>query len=227
MNLNSKKKIKILTDFKSKLEMFNLNKKYLDQIKKNFSKNINVEFINLNKIKKKYDAEIYWGTRINNEIINKIKNLKWIHFGSVGVDRIDYDNPILKNILISNSMGINSSAMVNLIIHFLFDTSRKIIGHKKISNRKEYEKNYKACKDLSDQKICVLGYGAIAKKLEKFVKILNLDITFLSQRGIKKKNLVNLSQFKKNLKNYDTIINLLKFENKNQHFLKKELFNII
>ena len=73
MNLNSKKKIKILTDFKSKLEMFNLNKKYLDQIKKNFSKNINVEFINLNKIKKKYDAEIYWGTRINNEIINKFK----------------------------------------------------------------------------------------------------------------------------------------------------------
>ena len=78
---------------------------------------------------------------------------------------------------------------------------------------------------MIDQKICVLGYGTIAKKIEKFSKIYNLDITFLSQRNIRKKNIINLNKFKKNLKNYDTLINLLKFEEKNKYFLRKKLFS--
>ena len=32
-------------------------------------------------------AEIYWGNRITEEIITNMPNLKWIHFGSVGVER--------------------------------------------------------------------------------------------------------------------------------------------
>ena len=69
MNLISKNKIKILSDFRSDLEMFNLSKKNLNIIKKNFKSDITIQFLNLKKIKKKYDADIYWGTRINNEII--------------------------------------------------------------------------------------------------------------------------------------------------------------
>jgi len=52
MSLISKNKIKILTDFKSNLEMFNLDNKNLDMIKKNFNGNVIIEFLDLKKIKK-------------------------------------------------------------------------------------------------------------------------------------------------------------------------------
>ena len=197
MNLNSKKKIKILTDFKSKLEMFNLNKKYLDQIKKNFSKNINVEFINLNKIKKKYDAEIYWGTRINNEIINKIKNLKWIHFGSVGIDKINIDLVKKRKIIITNSKGINTDVMVNLIIFYLIDTSKKLIFSNKKNNRSKYEHLFSNCKDLSKQKVCILGHGDISKKIENYLKFLNVGYKYFSSRKSSLNKIINKKELKK------------------------------
>lgn len=141
MNLILKNKIKILSDFKSDLEMFNLNKKNLDIIKKNFKGNITINFLDLKKIKKKYDADIYWGTRINNEIINRIENLKWIHFGSVGVDKISLELIKSRKIKVTNSRGINTDAMINLIIYYLIDTSRKLNFLTK-KNKKSTTKSY-------------------------------------------------------------------------------------
>ena len=224
MNLNFCKKIKILTDFRSNLKMFNLDKNKIQEIKKKF-KNIEFEFVDLNKMKKKYNADIYWGTRINDDIFKRCTNLKWIHFGSVGIDKLDYDNTDLKKILVSNSKSINSDAVFNLILYFLIDTSRKILKGKNLNNRITYEKIYKKCKDLSDQKICVLGYGNISKKLQRFSDLYKLDIKFLSQRNIKKIDVINEREFLNNIKNYDTIINLLKFNSKNNNFLNKKIFD--
>ena len=53
MSLISKNKIKVLTDFRSNLEMFNLDSKNLDMIKKIFNGDVIVEFLDLKKIKKK------------------------------------------------------------------------------------------------------------------------------------------------------------------------------
>ena len=136
MNLISKNKIKILTDFKSNLEMFNLTRKNLNIISKRFKKDISIEFLDLKKIKKKYDADIYWGTRMNAKIIDKMKNLKWIHFGSVGVDKINIKNEKRKKIRVTNSKGINTEVMVNLIIYYLIDTSKKLIFFPPKENQK-------------------------------------------------------------------------------------------
>ena len=224
MSSNFNRKIKILSDFKSKLEMFNLDKNELNKFKKKFP-TIKIEFINLNKMKKRYDAEIYWGTRIDDEILNRCPNLKWIHFGSVGGDKLSYKNLKQKKILISNSPGINSESVFNLAIFFLIDTSKKILNKKNIVNRPKYEKSFKDCKDLNNQKITVLGYGNIAKKLEKFSKLFGLDIKFFSSRNLEMKNLINKKKLMTSLKNYDTIVNLLKFNPNNQNFLNKDLFD--
>ena len=224
MSSNFNRKIKILTDFKSKLEMFNLNKNEINKLNKKFP-TIKIEFINLNKIKKEYDAEIYWGTRINDKILSKCPNLKWIHFGSVGVDKLSHKNLKNRKILISNSPGINSESVFNLAIFFLIDTTKKFLNKKNLINRLKYEKNFSECKDLDNQKIIVLGYGNIAKKLQKFSRLFNLNMNFLSSRKLKMKNIINKIKLTSSLKNYDTIINLLRFNEKNNNFLTKDLFD--
>ena len=224
MSLTSKNKIKILTDFKSNLEMFNLDNKNLDMIKKNFNRDIIIKFLDLKKIKKKYNADIYWGTRINNDIINRIQNLKWIHFGSVGVDKIDLEFTKRNKIKVTNSKGINTDAMINLIIYYLIDTSKKIIFLKKENSRIDYERLFSNCKDLSKQKICILGYGRISKKIEKYLNLLNINYCYFSRRIFNSKKIINEKNFIKSLNNFDTIINLLKVDKKNINFLNMKLF---
>ncbi len=224
MNLISKNKIKILSDFRSDLEMFNLSKKNLNIIKKNFKSEITIQFLNLKKIKKKYDADIYWGTRINNEIINRIENLKWIHFGSVGVDKINLELTKSRKIKVTNSKGVNTDVMINLIIYYLIDTSRKLNFLTKKTKRSNYETLFSNCKDLPKQKICILGYGRISKKIEKNLNLLNINYKYFSRRIFNSKKIINEKNFIKSLHNFDTIINLLKADKKNINFLNMNLF---
>ena len=45
--------------------------------------------------------------------------------GSVGVDKLDIQMLKKKNIFLTNSYGINTDQMVNLITLYLIDTSRR------------------------------------------------------------------------------------------------------
>ena len=223
MNLNlNNKKIKILTDFKSKLKMFNLEKNQLSSLKKQF-KNIDFEFINLQKLKRIYDCQVYWGTRINDEVLSRCYNLKWIHFGSVGVDKINLSK-IDKKIIISNSKRINTLAVFNLVMFFLLDTTKKILINKRLKNRIDYEKMFLESKDLSQQKICILGYGNIAKKIKQYLVFNKTDINFFTSRNLKIKNTINIKDLIRNLNQYDTIINLLQYNENNKNFLNQKLF---
>ena len=224
MNLVLKNKIRVLTDFKSTFEMFNLNKKNIFEIKRKFKNNISLEFINLKKLKKKYNSEIYWGTRINDKIIKRITNLKWIHFGSVGVDKIDLDVAKKRKIKITNSKGINTDAMVNLIVYYLIDTSKKIIFLGKKKNRNDYESLFLNCKDLSKQKICILGYGQISKKIKNYLNHSDINYCYFSRRAFNSKKIINEKKFINTIHNFDTIINLLKSDKKNLNFLNMKLF---
>ena len=224
MSLNSNNKIKILTDFKSKLEMFNLDKKKMYLFKKN-NLNIEFEFVDINRIKKKYEADIYWGTKINMNILKRCHGLKWIHLGSAGYDMLNLELLKKKKILLSNSRGINADAVSNLVIFFLIDTSRKILMNKHLDIRTKYEQNFRECKDLNHQKVCILGYGRISKKLKSFLSFSKISIDIISKRKLKNKNVKNLKAFNTNIKNYDTIVNLLPLNNLNRNFLNLNLFN--
>ena len=115
MNLASKNRVKILSDFNSNLEMFNLKNEILTKVRLSNKYKIALEFIDTRNLKKIYHGDVYWGTKINKNILSKIKNLKWIHFGSVGTDKINVNKLTQSGIKVTNSKGINSDYMVNLI----------------------------------------------------------------------------------------------------------------
>ena len=63
--------------------------------------------------------------------------------------------------------------------------------------------------------------------MHKFSNLLNLNIDFLSSRSLKIKNIINNIKFINSLKNYDTLINILKFNNDNKNFLDKNFFDTV
>ena len=115
--------------------------------------------------------------------------------------------------------------MVNLITLYLIDTSRRQLFFKfKTKSKKKYEKLFKNSKDLSEQKICILGYGKISKQLSNVLDLLNVKHHFYSSRKFKSKRIINNKDLLKNLGSYDTIINLLSGEKKNINFINSTRF---
>ena len=114
-----KSKINIGIDLFLKLNMYNVPLKSLIFLKKKYP---NINFIPVNLSKKNYPYEkidIYWGNRITPNIIRKSENLKWIHFGSVGVERSYCKETIKKKILVTNSKHNMTDAMVTTSLAFI------------------------------------------------------------------------------------------------------------
>ena len=208
----------IITDFIYGKAIFKLPK----EIIKKFGKKIDLKYINDKKLNPDL-VEIYWGTRIKNSDIKKYKNLKWIHFGSIGTDKINHSSLKNKKIIITNSKTINSISVAKLVFIYLLDIEKKILKLNNFSNRDIYEKKIENNLNLSSEKILILGYGNIAKKINILASKLRLNIDFYSSRSslLKKKNIQNYKQTIKKLNRYKVIINLLKYNDRNKNFMNK------
>jgi phosphoglycerate dehydrogenase-like enzyme len=215
-------KINILTDFVHGNAIFKLPKIYV----KKLSKFCNIYNVNQKNIPNDR-IEVYWGTRITDEDLKKFINLKWIHFGSVGTDKLSYTSVKNKKMFITNSKNLNSLSVSELIMEYFLDTKKKLLFLKNFSNRKQYEKHFQINNIKEIEKILILGYGNITKKLEKHLKYNNVQIDIYSSRSgyLNKKNLISFEMCKKKIKNYSTIINLLPNNKKNKKIINFNFLN--
>ena len=232
-NIKSKKLL-ICHDFTRDLKMYKLNLSQKKLIKKNFK---NVKFIDFDpKNKNLRSCEIYWGDLINKDKLRFFKNLKWIHLGSSGFDKLKEAN--LKGIILTNSKGVMTQSVSDTIFSYIFYFSRgidyinKLREEKKI-NRKNFDKHFDNIKILSECNFIIFGNGEISKKFSFMLKNFSNNIKIFSAKKILnlKKEKISKSQF---FKKSDFIINLLpskieffnyfdksffKYMNKNSHFI--------
>ena len=113
--------------FSSTLDFQKITNLDLVRLKKKF-KNIDIVKINPNvKNRKIYqDIQVYWGNRINIEILKKMKNLKWIHYGSTGTNEEIINYSKVKNIKVSNSKKLFDNSVAATALGFMFCLSRGI-----------------------------------------------------------------------------------------------------
>ena len=212
----------VVTDFIHGNAIFKLPKEKKNKLKKH----INIKFINQKNFNPN-SVEIYWGTRIKDNYIKKFKNLKWVHFGSVGTDNLSLKVLKNKRITITNSKSINSESVSKLILFYILDTEKRILSTGNFSNRKKFEQNFLLGNETYSHKILILGYGSIAKQLQKILKKFKFKFDIYSSRAniIKYKNIVSYKKIINNLDKYNTVINLLKFNSINKKFMNKTFFN--
>ena len=81
------------------------------------------------------DCDIYWGNRL--KIISPEKtlnqNIKWIHFGSVGYERVLKSNLNLSSLIITNSSNTMDNGMINHAIYLIFSLIRSGYGIEAVS----------------------------------------------------------------------------------------------
>lgn len=178
-------------------------------------------------------AQIYFGNRITRDIIQKLPNLKWIHFGSIGVDRAKCPEVVDRAIMVSNSRGTMESYVATHGLSMILALTRGLIhsfhiiqeGH---FTRSAFDKYYDHCDSLPGKNILIVGFGEIGAQLGQMVQALGMNLSIIKREttniSLNKENIFHLDDLKTAVKDKDFIINLLPNTDQTKKIFNKEIF---
>lgn len=220
--------------FSSSIKFQVITNSVLIKLKKNF-KNIKIVKIKpeKNNNKKLNKIEIYWGNRINNKLISKMKNLKWIHYASTGFNSEIY-NVIKENkIKVTNTQKVFSNAVSATVFSYIFSLARGVhycnfLKKKGILNRKNFDKILPNIQDVYKQKILIVGFGDIGKKIASTCRSMNMEVYAIKKNINKSSKLVKkffkISKLKDAVFDKDFIINLLPYTDRTKNIFNNKIF---
>ncbi|MBA7573473.1 Hydroxypyruvate reductase [subsurface metagenome] len=209
MNLKQLKKCKVLvtpTSFS----------KYNKRLAKNFEDMVGRVIYNtsgkplkeaeLLPIIKDFDGYIAGLDEITSAVIEKAENLKVIARYGIGVDRVDLNAALARDIYVTTTPGANSVSVAELTIGFIICAARNIV----FSNNETLKGKWPRLKgiSLSGKNIGIIGLGNVGKevalRLKPFkVKIFAYDIDF--DRVFAEKNDITYLKLNGLLKNSDFV----------------------
>lgn len=225
------KKILIAHDFNLKLKMYSLDKKLLAKNqyinKKFYLKDCKVLLDN-----EKNNVKVFWGNRLSEKQINEFTNLKFVQFGSKGVNDNIKDILKRKRIKFSISKKIFVKPIVASIIGSIFSSSRGInlsyyLRSKNKNDRTEIDKYNNYINNVFDEKFLLVGYGEINKKLYSILRNFSNNISVINRSRIVNKNIKSIKNLKKlstAVKNKKFIINTLPLTDDTKNIFNQNVF---
>lgn len=111
---------------------------------------------------------------ITSRVLEKAHNLKVISKYGVGVDNIDLQKAKEKNIVVTNTPGVNSNAVAELTVGLIINVLRKI----NLSDKRTREGYWERFigKELSGKTLGIIGTGSIGRRVIKLLKGFDLKI---------------------------------------------------
>ena len=201
----------IYTDLHNRTKNYTLS----EDIKQEINKKFNVQIVTTINSK----AEVYWGDKLTNEHLTKMPNLKWIHFGGIGIDKVLKMN---RNIIVTNSKGTMEEALASSSLSLIFSLSRCInqcydLRYKNNLTRNSMNKYFNKLQDVFGQTILIVGCGSVGKKVSSVCEVLNMNVIKLIS-----KDDVNL--LPEMVKDSDFVLNLLPYTNETKSIFNKKVF---
>ena len=199
------------------LDIFNVPKHFLNELKENYIvKEVNTYDSNDVDIS---DIEIYFGNRINLDLIERMPNLKWIHFGSVGVDKVLDMN---KDIIVTNSKGTMDEALSCSALSLMFSLARGVnhcydLRFKKDLSRNSMNEHFDKLQNLYNQKILIVGCGSVGNKVSLVCEAMGMDVIKMTSKD-------NLNSLCDLVKDVDFTLNLLPYTEKTKSIFNKKAF---
>lgn len=210
------RQLTLACDWYMHLNMYKIPKQYETEICNEFP-NIKLVPVNCpNVAQYEANSNIYFGNRINDEDLSYMPHLDWIHFGSIGTDKISDKIATQKKLTITNSRGTMEEAVSSTAISFIFALAK---GHNQIRqsildesfSRDSYDKFFPFCNDVFNARFCILGYGPIAQLLIKTLKAFSNHIRIVTRSKRDNNDVVfyDYSDIHHAVRNVNFVINLL------------------
>ena len=204
----------ILSDWNKKHEAYAMPKSLIALINKKYS---NYRVVFNDESYNKEDVKFYFGNLPNEESLKNFTNLEWVHFGSIGIDKLSQTFIKDHSLIITNGAKTNTSSVVTYCLGEMFRSCKSGFLSRKCEDNieltRDYFNNYyHNMIDYKDINLTILGYGDIGKELVQILSPMISSINIVSRN--KRENFNNvkfysLDEIDLTLKNISHLINVL------------------
>ncbi len=164
----------------------------------------------------------------------EVANLQWMHVSTAGYTR--YDTPEFRQemkdrgVVVTNSSSVYADACVEHFLAFLFAQSRQLLPNLDSScanGSNEWFGLRESAVPLAGQKMLILGYGTIARRMIECLGPLRMEISAMrrSPRGDESVSIVTPDNLGNPLCEADHVVNILPDNDDSHHFVDEGLLS--
>lgn len=129
-----------------------------------------------------YDAVVCNGLFLHNDIA-RFTNLKMVQATSAGLDRLPIEYMEKHHILYYNAKGIYSIPMAEWAVMSILEIYKNAYGFFINKQKKIWEKD-RTLLELTDKKVCIIGYGSVGREVAKRLVAFGTEITAVNRSRI-------------------------------------------
>lgn len=171
-----------------------------------------------------FDAVVCNGLFLQNDI-EKFKKLKMVQATSVGLERLPTEYMEKHDILYYNAKGVYSIPMAEWVVLSILEIYKNAHGFFRKQQEKKWEKD-RSLLELTDKKVCVIGYGDVGRETAKRLTAFGTEITAVNRSRIKENGIVSrwlpLNEIDKALSDADIIILSIALTNDTENLLNEK-----
>lgn len=129
-----------------------------------------------------YDAVVCNGLFLNNDIA-RFKNLKMVQATSAGLERLPIEYMEKHHILYYNAKGVYSIPMAEWAVMSILEIYKNAYRFFRKQQKKVWEKD-RTLLELSDKKVCIIGYGSVGQETAKRLAVFGTEITAVNRSPV-------------------------------------------
>lgn len=156
-------------------------------------------------------------------LLNDLPNLKWIHTTFVGVEKLLKADTLERNIILTNSRGVQSTAMAEFVLACMLTMAKQIPDHIHLHKERIWEslESY----EVKGSTVGIIGFGSIGKKIAELLLPFQVNIVATSSKKLKVNQtgikVIPLSQLTQLLTASDYVIITLPLTAKSKNLIGK------
>lgn len=223
--------MQVFCDLDGSTSMYSVPEHYRSSLRKSFD---GVEFLYSGSTKgRSKEVKVYWGNLLTDESVERFPNLQWVHFGSIGVERIyKIRESARKHLIVTNSTGTMTNGIVTHTLYqilYLIRQGQALSCHddKEIFSRQSYDIVFSKIKNISEVSVLVIGYGSIGRELVRGLNgiAMSVDVASRTRREVEGgRYSYTLSEVKEIAGNYDVVVSVLPYSESLVDIYNREFF---
>lgn len=134
------------------------------------------------------DTDIFVGWSLRSEQFRVARKLKWIHSTAAGVGQLMYPELRGSGVVVTNASGIHTVAMAEHVLGFIVALARRFPDalryqwQRRWAQQEIWDTQLRP-RELQNQVLLIVGFGAIGRELARRVKPLGMQIWAVTRSG--------------------------------------------
>lgn len=180
------------------------------------------------KVVEQADVLVTFSKDIDESLIDRAINLKWIMIMAAGVDQLPKEVIREKKIPVTNARGIHKVPMAEYALSMLLQVSRN--EKTLIKNEREHKWDPVHVSEISESTLLVAGTGAIGSEVARLAKAFHMKTIGISRNGNKKEHFDEIATSEamaQKLPEADFVVSVLPSTPETKQFFTYEHFKLL